>query len=60
MIDSALLTILVCPICKSKLALCDNQHSLVCRIDRLRFPIVDGVPIMLESEASPIEQSVET
>jgi uncharacterized protein YbaR (Trm112 family) len=24
---------------------------LVCRADRLAFPVVDGVPVMLESEA---------
>lgn len=49
--ESRLLEILVCPLCKSKLRH-DRQHQeLICRADRLAFPIRDGVPILLESEA---------
>ncbi len=48
--DKALLDIIVCPLCKGELILLDKKE-LVCRFDRLAFPIRDGIPIMLENEA---------
>ena len=52
--DSKLLDILACPICKGKLLYKKNDQELVCRLDRLAFPIRDGIPIMLEREARPV------
>lgn len=52
--DSNLLEILVCPICKGPLKHDRAQQRLICRPDRLAFPIRDGIPIMLESEASEL------
>jgi uncharacterized protein YbaR (Trm112 family) len=49
--DSKLLDILVCPICKGKLHYAVEAAELVCRADRLAFPIRDGIPVMLEQEA---------
>lgn len=58
--ESRLLEILVCPLCKSPLRH-DRQHKeLICRADRLAFPIRDGVPIMLESEARELAADSET
>ncbi len=51
MLDARLLEILACPLCKSPLQYARDRAVLVCRGDRLAFPIVDGVPVMLESEA---------
>jgi uncharacterized protein len=51
MLDSRLLEILACPLCKSPLLFRREAAVLVCRADRLAFPITDGVPVMLESEA---------
>lgn len=51
MLDARLLEILACPLCKSPLRYAREAAVLVCRADRLAFPIVDGVPVMLESEA---------
>jgi uncharacterized protein YbaR (Trm112 family) len=51
MLDSRLLEILACPLCKSPLQLHADAAVLVCRADRLAFPLRDGVPVMLESEA---------
>jgi uncharacterized protein YbaR (Trm112 family) len=56
--DSKLLEILVCPICKGPLDYRRDAQELVCRVDRLAFPIRDGIPVMLEEEArelAPIE-----
>ena len=46
-----LLDILACPICKGPLVLHPGPAVLVCRADRLAFPLRDGVPVMLEEEA---------
>jgi uncharacterized protein YbaR (Trm112 family) len=50
-LDARLLEILACPLCKGPVLHKREQDVLVCRADRLAFPIVDGVPVMLESEA---------
>ena len=49
--DSRLLEILACPVCKGTLKYAREAQLLVCRMDRLAFPIRDGVPVMLEEEA---------
>ncbi|MET0281373.1 MAG: Trm112 family protein [Steroidobacteraceae bacterium] len=43
--------ILACPLCKSPLVGRRDASVLVCRADRLAFPVIDGVPVMLEGEA---------
>jgi|GEM_PF-350528 uncharacterized protein YbaR (Trm112 family) len=52
--DKKLLDILACPICKGKLVYQKAQQELVCKFDRLAFPIQDSIPIMLEDSARPI------
>ncbi|HHF7345020.1 TPA: Trm112 family protein [Legionella feeleii] len=54
--DKRLLEILVCPLCKGKLLLKENE--VICRFDRLAYPIRDGIPVMLEQEARliPLEE----
>ncbi|MBR0564582.1 Trm112 family protein [Azoarcus sp. L1K30] len=49
--DARLLEILVCPICKGPLDYLKDQQVLVCKADRLAYPIRDGIPVMLEDEA---------
>ena len=51
MIDKKLLDILACPICKSPLCYDKTSQELICRADRLAFPIRDDIPVMLEDEA---------
>lgn len=51
MLDARLLEILACPLCRSPLVYRREAGVLVCRADRLAFPVVDGVPVMLEGEA---------
>jgi len=50
-LDGRLLEILACPLCKGPLLNPREAGVLVCRADRLAFPVVDGVPVMLENEA---------
>jgi uncharacterized protein YbaR (Trm112 family) len=49
--DSKLLDILVCPLCKGKLYFDKEAAELICRGDRLAYPIRDDIPVMLEEEA---------
>jgi len=49
--DTRLLEILACPVCKGPLQFRRDAQSLVCRMDRLAYPVRDGVPVMLEEEA---------
>ena len=49
--DKKLLDILVCPLCKGKLVYRKAEQELVCKADRLAYPIRDGIPVMLEQEA---------
>ena len=49
--DPKLLEILVCPICKGPLVHRREAGELLCRADRLAFPVRDDIPVMLEEEA---------
>lgn len=51
MIDEKLLSILVCPVSKAPLEYNKEKDELVCRASGLAYPIRDGIPVMLESEA---------
>jgi hypothetical protein len=61
-IDHRLLTLLVCPLCKGALELVRDAESrpaeLLCRADRLAYPVRDGIPVMLESEARSLAGDV--
>ena len=52
--DRRLLDILACPLCKGELRYEKSSQELLCKFDRLAFPIRDEIPVMLESEARKI------
>ena len=54
--DSKLLDILVCPICKGRLVYDKAKSELVCRADKLAYPIRDDIPVMLEDEARRVPE----
>lgn len=49
--DRQLLSILVCPVTKAPLEYDGERQELRCRASGLAYPIRDGIPVMLESEA---------
>jgi uncharacterized protein YbaR (Trm112 family) len=51
-VDKRLLEILVCPLCKG--GLINKKQELICKFDRLAFPVHDDIPVMLEHEARVI------
>jgi uncharacterized protein YbaR (Trm112 family) len=58
-LDKKLLEILVCPICKGPLDYDKKNSELICKVDRLAYPIRDGIPVMLEDEARTIPEKAE-
>ena len=49
--DKKLLDILACPVCKGPLVYDREHQELICKADRLAYPIRDDIPVMLEEEA---------
>ncbi len=49
--DKNLLGILACPVCKGELLYDSANLELLCRFDRLAYPIIDDIPVMLETRA---------
>ena len=49
-----LLEILVCPKCKGELEYHEAEQALQCNQCRLRYPVREGIPIMLIEEATPL------
>ena len=49
-----LLSILVCPKCKGELEYREAEPALICHACKLRYPVRDGIPIMLIDEATPL------
>ena len=49
-----LLEVLVCPKCRGALEYREAQSELVCHACKLRYPVRDGIPIMLIDEAENV------
>jgi len=60
-VDKKLLDILACPVCKGPLVYDKVKQELICKVDRLAYPIRDDIPVMLEEEARelPAEEEIE-
>ncbi|MCE2970418.1 MAG: Trm112 family protein [Burkholderiales bacterium] len=54
--DPKLLDLLVCPITKGPLVYDRERQELVSRAAGLAYPIRDGIPVMLESEARRLDE----
>ena len=57
--DKKLLEILVCPVTKAPLIYSKERQELICKASRLAYPIRDGIPVMLESEARRLDDDEE-
>lgn len=53
--DGKLLEILVCPLCKAPLVYQQDKSELVCKADRLAYPVKDDIPVLIEAEARPVD-----
>ena len=57
--DTKLLEILVCPLCKGPSLWRKDAAELICKGDRLAFPVKDDIPVMLEEEARTLRPEEE-
>jgi uncharacterized protein YbaR (Trm112 family) len=57
--DKKLLDILVCPLCKGPLTYKKDTQELICKPDRLAYPVRDDIPVMLEEEARRLADAEE-
>lgn len=53
--DPKMLEMLVCPLTKGRLVWNRETQELISEKARLAYPVRDGIPIMLESEARKLE-----
>lgn len=49
--DKRLLEIVACPICKGKLEYQKDENRLICKFDKLAYPIEEDIPVLLENRA---------
>ncbi|MEP1216219.1 MAG: Trm112 family protein [Marinobacter sp.] len=49
--DKKLMALLACPVCKGDLKLNEDKAELICYQDAMAFPIREGIPVMLATEA---------
>lgn len=54
-VDVRMLELLACPLTKGPLAFDAERGELVSRAAKLAYPVRDGIPVMLPSEARRIE-----
>lgn len=53
-LDYKLLEIVACPVCKGKLNYDKDRSELVCRADKLAYPVEDDIPGIIENRARPL------
>jgi uncharacterized protein YbaR (Trm112 family) len=56
-VNTDLLEILVCPLCKSPLSWNREKEELICKPDRLAYPVRDGIPVMLADQARELGEN---
>ncbi|MCL1037687.1 Trm112 family protein [Shewanella submarina] len=54
--DKKLLEIVACPVCKGKLEYQKEAQKLICKVDKLAYPIEDGIPVLLENRAEEYQE----
>lgn len=52
--DKKLLEIVACPVCKGKLEYDKESQQLICKFDKLAYPITEGIPVLLENRATTL------
>jgi uncharacterized protein YbaR (Trm112 family) len=57
--DARLLDVLVCPLCKGPLTYDKAAQELICKGDKLAYPIRDDIPIMWADQARVISSGGE-
>jgi uncharacterized protein YbaR (Trm112 family) len=53
--DKKLLDIVACPVCKGKLLHDKDNQELICKFDRLAYPIKEDIPALLQAESRTMD-----
>ncbi|MCK5818895.1 MAG: Trm112 family protein [Psychromonas sp.] len=56
MLDTKLLDIIACPVCKGELNYKKESNELICKFDKLAYPIIDGIPALLSKNARNLNE----
>lgn len=56
-LSKELLDILACPKCKEDIILSHDERWLICKKCKLKYPIIEDIPVMLIDEAKPLEEN---
>lgn len=54
MINPDLLDVLVCPVSQAPLKWDETEQGLVCKASGLIYPVRNGIPVLLPTEARPL------
>ncbi|MDU8924518.1 Trm112 family protein [Pasteurellaceae bacterium LIM206] len=57
--DNRLLEIVACPLCQGRLLYDKANQQMICRYDRVAYPVQDGIPQLLIESAVPLTASSE-
>ena len=49
--DKKLLEVLACPVSYAGLEYNAEKNELICRVSKLAYPVREGIPVLLETEA---------
>lgn len=49
-----LLKIIVCPLCHTNLSINTKNTGLICNIDSVVFPIIQGIPVLLKEKSQKL------
>lgn len=52
--QNQLFKIIVCPLCHTKLVINTNKTGLICNIDNVIFPIIQGIPVLLQEKSQKL------
>ena len=55
--DKKLLDIVACPTCKGKLEYDKEAQQLICKPERIAYPITEGIPVLLENRAISLDNA---
>lgn len=55
-VDVAMLELLACPLTKGPLTFDPERCELISRVAKLAYPVRDGIPVMLPSEARVLDE----
>ncbi|AEW77508.1 Trm112 family protein [Aggregatibacter actinomycetemcomitans] len=54
--NGKLLEIMACPSCHGRLEYDEQHQRLICRFEKIAYPIKNGIPVLPAEQAQPLNQ----